>query len=99
MQKVVESIETDLELIGLTGVEDKLQEDVKPTLEMLRNAGIRVWMLTGDKVETATYVNSKNKIYPDLLSPDVSLFLRAWYHVMTQFFNLLSKRQMKLMRD
>ena len=38
------------------GVEDKLQEDVQPTLENLRNAGIKIWMLTGDKVETATCI-------------------------------------------
>ena len=38
------------ELLGLTGVEDKLQEHVKETLELLKNAGIKVWMLTGDKV-------------------------------------------------
>ena len=38
-QRVIEEIEKGLELIGLTGVEDKLQEKVKPTLEMLRNAG------------------------------------------------------------
>jgi len=37
----------------LSGVEDKLQENVKQTLEMLSNAGIKVWMLTGDKIETA----------------------------------------------
>jgi len=42
------------ELLALTGVEDKLQMDVKPTLETLRNAGIRVWMLTGDKVMQLT---------------------------------------------
>ncbi len=41
------------ELLGLTGVEDKLQDHVKSTLETLRHAGIRVWMLTGDKSETA----------------------------------------------
>ena len=41
VQSVVESLENGLELIGLTGVEDKLQEDVRPTLEMLRNAGIK----------------------------------------------------------
>ena len=35
---------------GLTGVEDKLQENVASTLETLANAGVRVWMLTGDKV-------------------------------------------------
>ena len=44
---VVESLERDLELLCLTGVEDKLQDQVRPTLELLRNAGIRIWMLTG----------------------------------------------------
>ena len=39
---VVESIERDLELLCLTGVEDKLQQDIRPTLEMLRNGGIKV---------------------------------------------------------
>ncbi|RDW89119.1 phospholipid-transporting ATPase-1 [Coleophoma cylindrospora] len=49
-------LERDLELLGVTGVEDKLQRDVKPSLELLRNAGIKIWMLTGDKVETARCV-------------------------------------------
>lgn len=56
IQSIVELLEQDLQLLGLTGVEDKLQLDVKPTLEMLRNAGIRIWMLTGDKIETATCI-------------------------------------------
>uniref|UniRef100_A0A8C9FKS0 P-type phospholipid transporter n=1 Tax=Pavo cristatus TaxID=9049 RepID=A0A8C9FKS0_PAVCR len=51
---VIESLEMEMELLCLTGVEDQLQADVRPTLETLRNAGIKVWMLTGDKLETAT---------------------------------------------
>uniref|UniRef100_A0A6I8NIN3 Phospholipid-transporting ATPase n=1 Tax=Ornithorhynchus anatinus TaxID=9258 RepID=A0A6I8NIN3_ORNAN len=51
---VIESLEMEMELLCLTGVEDQLQMDVRPTLETLRNAGIKVWMLTGDKLETAT---------------------------------------------
>jgi phospholipid-translocating ATPase len=42
-----------MEFLCITGVEDKLQEDIKSSLENIRNAGIIVWMLTGDKVETA----------------------------------------------
>ncbi len=42
-----------MEYLGVTGVEDKLQEDVLTTIETLRSAGIQVWMLTGDKIETA----------------------------------------------
>jgi phospholipid-translocating ATPase len=35
---------------------DKLQEEVALTIEALRSAGIQIWMLTGDKVETATCI-------------------------------------------
>uniref|UniRef100_A0AAR2LX35 Phospholipid-transporting ATPase n=1 Tax=Pygocentrus nattereri TaxID=42514 RepID=A0AAR2LX35_PYGNA len=50
-------IEKDLELLGATGVEDKLQEKVQETIEALRLAGIKVWVLTGDKHETAVSVS------------------------------------------
>lgn len=57
VQKVVAKyLEHDLELLGLTGVEDKLQPAVKQSIELLRQAGINIWMLTGDKVETARCV-------------------------------------------
>lgn len=55
-------LEQNLELLGLTGVEDKLQDDVKSTLELLRNAGIKIWMLTGDKIETATCIAISTKL-------------------------------------
>lgn len=53
---VVESLEREMELLCVTGVEDRLQDRVRPTLELLRNAGIKIWMLTGDKLETATCI-------------------------------------------
>ncbi|KAI1787404.1 aminophospholipid-transporting P-type ATPase [Ganoderma leucocontextum] len=59
---VAEVLEHDLELLGLTGVEDKLQDEVKSTLELLRNAGIKIWMLTGDKIETATCIAISTKL-------------------------------------
>ena len=59
---VAETLERDLELLGLTGVEDKLQDDVRGTLELLRNAGIKIWMLTGDKIETATVIAISTKL-------------------------------------
>lgn len=59
---VAEHLERNLELLGVTGVEDKLQKDVKPSLELLRNAGIKIWMLTGDKVETARCVAISAKL-------------------------------------
>lgn len=44
---------TDLDLLGATAVEDALQDDVADTLVSLQAAGIKIWVLTGDKVETA----------------------------------------------
>lgn len=41
---VVESLEREMELLCVTGVEDRLQDRVRPTLELLRNAGIKVKM-------------------------------------------------------
>ena len=48
-----EEIEHEFYLIGSTAIEDKLQDEVADTIEFLKKAGIKVWVLTGDKVETA----------------------------------------------
>ncbi|XP_071540028.1 phospholipid-transporting ATPase IF-like isoform X2 [Panulirus ornatus] len=56
VKQVVNRMEAKLSLLGATGVEDLLQEGVQETLEALRVAGIKVWMLTGDKVETAVNI-------------------------------------------
>lgn len=56
MRKAADLLEVDLDFIGITGVEDRLQDDINVTIESLRNAGIKIWMLTGDKVETAKCV-------------------------------------------
>jgi phospholipid-translocating ATPase len=60
--ETIETIEHDMELLCITGVEDKLQDNVRQTLEMLRNAGIKIWMLTGDKLETATCIAKSSKL-------------------------------------
>lgn len=51
--QVAELIEKDLTLIGCTAIEDKLQEGVPACIETLARAGIKIWVLTGDKMETA----------------------------------------------
>jgi P-type E1-E2 ATPase len=51
-----EELEQQLELIGATAIEDKLQDKVYQTLETLREAGIKIWMLTGDKYQTAIQI-------------------------------------------
>ena len=53
VEKVMALIEGDLSLSGVTAIEDKLQDGVPECIASLREAGIKVWMLTGDKVDTA----------------------------------------------
>ncbi|CAI0379541.1 unnamed protein product [Linum tenue] len=53
LDEVAELIEKDLILIGATAIEDKLQEGVPACIETLAKAGIKIWVLTGDKMETA----------------------------------------------
>lgn len=62
VNEVVETLEYDMELLCITGVEDKLQDKVKETLELLRQAGIKIWMLIGDKIETATCIAKSSKL-------------------------------------
>ncbi len=51
------NLECNMQLLGTTAVEDRLQEDVGKTLVALRTAGIKVWVLTGDKKETAVNIS------------------------------------------
>ncbi|XP_070173336.1 phospholipid-transporting ATPase IF-like isoform X2 [Littorina saxatilis] len=57
VEQVYNEIEQELTLLGITAVEDRLQEDVPETITALRHAGIKVWVLTGDKEETAVNIS------------------------------------------
>ncbi|CAA9995373.1 unnamed protein product [Nesidiocoris tenuis] len=59
---VLGTIEKNMDLICITGVEDELQTNVKETLEILRSAGIKIWMLTGDKLETAVCIAKSSNL-------------------------------------
>ncbi|XP_009105419.1 putative phospholipid-transporting ATPase 9 [Brassica rapa] len=53
IEEVTEKVEKDLILLGATAVEDKLQNGVPDCIDKLAQAGIKIWVLTGDKMETA----------------------------------------------
>ncbi len=53
MDAEAEKLEVNMKLVGATAIEDKLQDEVGETIHFMRAAGIRIWMLTGDKAETA----------------------------------------------
>ena len=57
IQKIIEKLKENMEFLCVTGVEYKLQVDVTHSIESLRNRGIQIWMLTGDKVETTTCIS------------------------------------------
>lgn len=46
-------VEQEFKLLGSTAIEDKLQENVGETIKAIRDAKVKVWVLTGDKIETA----------------------------------------------
>ena len=49
-------LEHGLEVVGSTAIEDRLQEEVPETIIALKSVGVKVWVLTGDKVETAVNI-------------------------------------------
>ncbi|XP_063784830.1 phospholipid-transporting ATPase VB [Pseudophryne corroboree] len=56
IMQTAQHLETNLTLLGATGIEDRLQDGVPDTIAALREAGINVWVLTGDKQETAVNI-------------------------------------------
>ena len=71
MNRVAEELEVGFDLIGATAIEDKLQEDVAQTIYDIRRATIKVWVLTGDKVETAMNIGHACK----LLDQEMNTFI------------------------
>ncbi|XP_021296402.1 LOW QUALITY PROTEIN: phospholipid-transporting ATPase 1 [Herrania umbratica] len=62
LRKVASNIENNLCILGASGIEDKLQQGVPEAIESLRTAGIKVWVLTGDKQETAISIGYSSKL-------------------------------------
>ncbi|XP_035303272.1 probable phospholipid-transporting ATPase VB isoform X2 [Cricetulus griseus] len=56
LMETAQHLENHLTLLGATGIEDRLQEGVPDTIAALREAGIQLWVLTGDKQETAVNI-------------------------------------------
>jgi phospholipid-transporting ATPase len=71
LDKAAEIIEKDLFLLGATAIEDRLQDGVPETIHTLQTAGIKVWVLTGDRQETAINIGMSCK----LISEDMTLLI------------------------
>ncbi|GAA5877115.1 hypothetical protein JCM8547_008961 [Rhodosporidiobolus lusitaniae] len=68
LDKAAELIERDLFLLGATAIEDKLQEGVPDTIYTLQQAGIKVWVLTGDRQETAINIGLSCRLISESMS-------------------------------
>ncbi|KAL3900317.1 MAG: hypothetical protein SGCHY_001422 [Lobulomycetales sp.] len=69
VEEVASEIEQGLELIGATAIEDRLQDGVPESIAKLGKAGIKIWVLTGDKMETAINIGfASNLLQRDMLS-------------------------------
>lgn len=71
LDKAAEIIETDFYLLGATAIEDQLQDGVPDTIHTLQQAGIKVWVLTGDRQETAINIGMSCR----LISEDMTLLI------------------------
>ncbi|KAI8163634.1 putative phospholipid-transporting ATPase [Colletotrichum sp. SAR 10_70] len=75
IEAAAETIEQSFNLVGASAIEDKLQEGVPETIDKLRRANIKIWMLTGDKRETAINIAHSTRIcqpVSDLYTLDVT---------------------------
>ncbi|RDX41412.1 phospholipid-translocating P-type ATPase [Lentinus brumalis] len=68
LDKAAELIERDLFLLGATAIEDKLQEGVPDTIHTLQMAGIKVWVLTGDRQETAINIGMSCRLISESMN-------------------------------
>ncbi|XP_063085017.1 phospholipid-transporting ATPase IK isoform X3 [Cavia porcellus] len=79
LQQVYSDMEQGLQLLGVTAIEDKLQDGVPDTISSLKKANIKVWVLTGDKQETAVNIGFACQLLTEnmhiLEARDVNIFL------------------------
>ena len=71
LESACNSIECELTLLGCTAIEDRLQDNVPETIDYLLKAGIKLWLLTGDKQETAINIGMSSK----LVNSDMELLI------------------------
>ena len=86
IEQVATKIETDLTLLGATAIEDKLQDGVPETIANLILGGVKVWVLTGDKQETAINIGYSCQVIVILEQiTQAKSLLHIWHTVLYSF--------------
>ena len=90
LDEIYQRIENGLTLIGSTIVEDKLQENVPEVIKELRQADIKIWMLTGDKLSTAYNIG----LSCNLINKDIkTFFIEGIEKKVDENFNVINKSE------
>ena len=90
LDEIYQRIENGLTLIGSTIVEDKLQENVPEVIKELRQADIKIWMLTGDKLSTAYNIG----LSCNLINKDIkTFFIEGIEKKVDENFNIINKEE------
>ncbi|NXQ48801.1 AT8B3 ATPase, partial [Catharus fuscescens] len=83
LDRLYEEMEQNLQLLGATAIEDKLQDGVPETIQLLKLGNIKVWVLTGDKQETAMNIGYACRLLTDdmeiLEEKEVSEILQGYW--------------------
>ncbi|KAD4585124.1 hypothetical protein E3N88_22725 [Mikania micrantha] len=97
LERVSDMMEKDLILVGATAVEDKLQQGVPQCIDKLAQAGLKIWVLTGDKMETAINIGFACSLLRqgmkqickstnvDMLNQDSKRICHLWDAINSQF--------------
>jgi magnesium-transporting ATPase (P-type) len=98
LDKAAELIEKDMFLLGATAIEDKLQDGVPDTIHTLQMAGIKVWILTGDRQETAINIGMSCRLISESMNLVCQSSLIKFYNL-TRFRSLLTKILLTIQRN
>lgn len=95
LAKVAADLEKNMTIVGLTAIEDRLQDEVPEVISDLAKAGIIVWMLTGDKLETAVNIGYSC----NLLIPNMNIIMLSGIENSENFTNVLCREHTNLMKE
>ena len=87
LDAIYDQIEKGLDLLGATAIEDKLQDGVGRTINNLLTAGIKVWVLTGDKQETAINIGYSCQLLSDDMQEEPLIVNGQSYEEVEEQFN------------
>ena len=83
LDQAAEIIEKDMFLLGATAIEDKLQDGVPDAIHTLQMAGIKVWVLTGDRQETAINIGMSCRLISESMNLVRGAAIFGFYSVLT----------------